>query len=57
MGHLYYEERRGRQSVGRAVPRLRLGGLAGAVRVLGGYDLQVTAAQGFLLISRRKGRD
>lgn len=58
MGHVNYEERRGRQSVGRAVPRLRLGGRW--LEQFGfsvGDDLQVTAGQGFLLISRRKGGD
>jgi hypothetical protein len=57
MGYLYYDERRGRQSVGRAVPRLRLGGRW--LEQFGfsvGDDLQVTAGQGFLLISRRNGK-
>ncbi len=58
MGHLYYEESHGSQRVGRTVPRLRLGGRW--LEQFGfsvGDDLQVTAGQGFLLISRRKGRD
>lgn len=57
MGYLHYDERRGRQRVGRAVPRLRLGGRW--LEQFGfsvGDDLQVTAGQGFLLISRRHGK-
>ena len=53
MGYLYYDERRGQQVVGRAVPRLRLSGrwlerCGFAV----GDALQVTAGNGLLLISR-----
>jgi len=56
MGYLYYDERRGEQVVGRAVPKLRLSGrwlerCGFAV----GDALQVTAGNGLLLISRRKG--
>ena len=56
MGYLYYDERRGQQVVGRAVPKLRLSGrwlerCGFAV----GDALQVTAGNGLLLISRRKG--
>lgn len=57
MGYLHYDERRGRQRVGRAVPRLRLGGRW--LEQFGfsvGDDLQVTAGQGFVLISRRHGK-
>ncbi|WP_273084887.1 SymE family type I addiction module toxin [Stenotrophomonas nitritireducens] len=58
MGYLYYDERRGEQIVGRAVPRLRL-----SVRWLErcgfavGDALQVTVGNGLLLISRGKGDD
>lgn len=53
MGYLYYDERRGEQVVGRAVPRLRLSGrwlerCGFAV----GDALQVTVGNGLLLISR-----
>ena len=53
MGYLYYDERRGQQVVGRAVPRLRLSGrwlerCGFAV----GDALQVTVGNGLLLISR-----
>ena len=56
MGYLYYDERRGQQVVGRAVPKLRLSGrwlerCGFAV----GDALQVTVGDGLLLISRRKG--
>lgn len=58
MGYLYYDERRGEQIVGRAVPRLRLSGrwlerCGFAV----GDALQVTVGNGLLLISRGKGDD
>lgn len=53
MGYLYYDERRGQQVVGRAVPKLRLSGrwlerCGFAV----GDALQVTVGNGLLLISR-----
>ena len=53
MGYLYYDERRGQQIVGRAVPSLRLSGrwlerCGFAV----GDALQVTVGNGLLLISR-----
>ena len=53
MGYLYYDERRGEQIIGRAVPRLRLSGrwlerCGFAV----GDALQVTVGNGLLLISR-----
>lgn len=58
MGYLYYDERRGQQVMGRAVPRLRLSGrwlerCGFAV----GDALQVTVGNGLLLISRGKGDD
>lgn len=58
MGYLYYDERRGEQIVGRAVPKLRLSGrwlerCGFAV----GDALQVTVGNGLLLISRGKGDD
>ena len=58
MGYLYYDERRGEQVVGRAVPRLRLSGrwlerCGFAV----GDALQVTVGNGLLLISRSKNDD
>lgn len=58
MGYLHYDVPHGQTRVGHAVPRLRLGGRW--LEQFGfsvGDDLQVTAGQGFLLISRRKGRD
>lgn len=58
MGYLHYDVQHGQTRVGHAVPRLRLGGRW--LEQFGfsvGDDLQVTAEQGFLLISRRKGRD
>lgn len=53
MGYLYYDEGRGQQIVGRAVPKLRLSGrwlerCGFAV----GDALQVTVGNGLLLISR-----
>ena len=53
MGYLYYDERRGQQVIGRAVPRLRLSGrwlerCGFAV----GDALQVTVGNRLLLISR-----
>ncbi|WP_427852464.1 SymE family type I addiction module toxin [Stenotrophomonas acidaminiphila] len=58
MGYLYYDERRGEQVVGRAVPRLRLSGrwlerCGFAV----GDALQVTVGNGLLLISRSTNDD
>ena len=58
MGYLYYDERRGQQVVGRAVPRLRLSGrwlerCGFAV----GDALQVTVGNGLLLISRSTNDD
>ncbi|WP_282275810.1 SymE family type I addiction module toxin [Stenotrophomonas sp. PS02297] len=58
MGYLYYDERRGEQIIGRAVPKLRLSGrwlerCGFAV----GDALQVTVGNGLLLISRGKGDD
>ena len=53
MGYLYYDERRGQQIVGRAVPSLRLSGrwLERCGFAVGDV-LQVTAGNGLLLISR-----
>ncbi len=58
MGYLYYDERRGQQVVGRAVPKLRLSGrwlerCGFAV----GDALQVTVGNGLLLISRSTNDD
>ncbi len=58
MGYLYYDERRGQQVIGRAVPRLRLSGrwlerCGFAV----GDALQVTVGNGLLLISRNTNDD
>ena len=58
MGYLYYDERRGQQVVGRAVPKLRLSGrwlerCGFAV----GDALQVTVGNGLLLISRSPNDD
>jgi toxic protein SymE len=55
VGYQYYDERRGEQLVGRAVPMLRLSGrwleqCGFAV----GDELQVTVGEGVLVFSRRK---
>ncbi|UBB23899.1 type I toxin-antitoxin system SymE family toxin [Pseudoxanthomonas japonensis] len=55
VGYQYYDERRGEQVVGRAVPMLRLSGrwleqCGFAV----GDELQVTVGEGVLVFSRRK---
>ncbi|WP_235504358.1 MULTISPECIES: SymE family type I addiction module toxin [Stenotrophomonas] len=58
MGCLYYDERRGEQIVGRAVPRLRLfGRWLERCGFAVGDALQVTVGNGLLLISRGKGDD
>lgn len=55
MGHQYYDERRGEQVLGYAVPKLRLSGrwLEQCGFAVGDV-LQVTVGRGLLLISRRK---
>lgn len=55
VGYKYYDELRGEQVVGRAVPMLRLSGrwleqCGFAV----GDELQVTVGEGVLVLSRRK---
>ncbi|WP_236621824.1 SymE family type I addiction module toxin [Luteimonas huabeiensis] len=55
MGYHYYDERRGDQVVGCAVPQLRLSGRWLAEHGFAvGDDLQVSVGRGVLLISRRR---